>query len=203
MDEKKLKQFLTLTKPDIKFDPHRPGFVQHEADEVDEFDEDIGISKRCSKRRIRTTNEGPAALNVTLNGVEIKADYSGESSDAREFNDVSKSQEDGINEQHDLMPWVNSNQRSDICQCQKFKGQEYEDEAAGRRWKWQPSQKWKKSKMIIDQQGDDNENEGARTQVKEQIEMNTGFSTLLALGQRNLYDTPREALIKRYEKIQL
>jgi hypothetical protein len=48
---------------------------------------------------------GPGVLNVTLDGVEIKAEYDGESSDDREFNDLSKSQlqKDGINEQHALM----------------------------------------------------------------------------------------------------
>ena len=70
---KHLKQFIALTKPDIKFDPHGLGFVQLEADKLDEIGEDIGISKRRSKwRGIRTTNEGQAVLNVTLNGVEIK-----------------------------------------------------------------------------------------------------------------------------------
>ena len=52
--------------------------------------------------------------------------------------------------------------------------------------------------MVIEQ-GDTNENEQA--QVKEHIEMITAFAdTLLALGQRNIYDTAREVLIKRYGK---
>jgi CD2 antigen cytoplasmic tail-binding protein 2 len=334
MNEKRLKQF-ALTKSDTKFHPHRPGFVQHEAAEVDEFGEDIGISKRRSKRRrIRTTNQGPGALSVNLNGVEIKTDYGGESSDDGEFNSPSKSaNEDGmLNKERELNAFGKLKPKEvRFVNANTFNGQEYEDEEedvqdkeeflpstpppsfaeeiideevgysricppqivafnlreeeeegafledgsyfrkaadplthqdawldgmtkgqterareardkqqlllneklnkeeakesatveqlldrvlpllkndetplqalarlnTGKRRKWQPSQKWKKSKMIIDQQGDANESEQA--QVKEQIETITVFAdTLLTLGQRNVYDTPREVLIRRY-----
>jgi hypothetical protein len=334
MNDKRLKQFSALTKSDTRFNTHRPGFLQHEDAEVDEFGEDVGISKKRSKRRrIRTANEGPTVLSITVNGVEIKGDYEGESSDDGDFNAPSKSAKDDhiLNTKGDLNAFGKLKPKEvKFVSADAFKGQEYEKEEdiqdkeeflpstpppsfaeeiidedvgysricpsqivafnlreeeeegafiedgsyirkaadplahqdawldgmtkgqteralearlkqqlimteklnkeeaeelvtveqlldrvlpllkygetplqalarlnTGKRRKWQPSQKWKKSKMIIDQQGDVNEIEQA--QVKEQIEAITVFAdTLLILGQRNVYDTPREVLIRRY-----
>lgn len=64
--------------------------------------------------------------------------------------------------------------------------------------KWQPSQKWKKSKMQVDQETVSEEETG---KVKEQIENITASADkMLALGNLNVYSTPRERLVMMYQE---
>lgn len=66
--------------------------------------------------------------------------------------------------------------------------------------KWQPSQKWKKSKMTIDQEGATNSEKDANT-AKEMIETITAHADrLLSAGNMNIYSTPRERLIVLYQR---
>jgi CD2 antigen cytoplasmic tail-binding protein 2 len=64
--------------------------------------------------------------------------------------------------------------------------------------KWQPSQKWKKSKMQVDRE-DISEEDAEK--VKEQIEaITSACDKLLALGNSNIYSTSRERLIMLYQE---
>jgi CD2 antigen cytoplasmic tail-binding protein 2 len=69
----------------------------------------------------------------------------------------------------------------------------------GKKKKWQPSQKWKKSKMTyIDEESTAVQDENAK--IKEQVEEITSHADkLLALGNANIYSTPRERLIMLYQ----
>ena len=69
----------------------------------------------------------------------------------------------------------------------------------GKKKKWQPSQRWKKSKMIVDQETSVSEEEARK--VKEQIEAITAAADkMLALGNLNIYSSPREKLIRLYQE---
>ena len=69
----------------------------------------------------------------------------------------------------------------------------------GKKKKWQPSQKWKKSKMLVDQETAVSEEDAAK--VKEQIEAITAAADkMLALGNLNVYSSPREMLIRLYQE---
>lgn len=66
--------------------------------------------------------------------------------------------------------------------------------------KWQPSQKWKKSKMAVDETTEDAKEEEDPVKLKEQIEMITAAADkLLALGTMNIYSLARERLIMLYQ----
>jgi CD2 antigen cytoplasmic tail-binding protein 2 len=65
----------------------------------------------------------------------------------------------------------------------------------GKKKKWQPSQKWKKSKMAVDEPVTE-EREEDPAKLKEQIEMITSAADkLLSLGTMNIYSIARERLI--------
>jgi CD2 antigen cytoplasmic tail-binding protein 2 len=69
----------------------------------------------------------------------------------------------------------------------------------GKKKKWQPSQKWKKSKMVIDTQDRTAEEEADR--VKEHIEAITAYAdSLLTLGNQDIYSTRREKLVMLYQE---
>jgi CD2 antigen cytoplasmic tail-binding protein 2 len=69
----------------------------------------------------------------------------------------------------------------------------------GKKKKRQPSQKWKKSKMT-DVSEDNAAAEEGNLKLKEQIEAITSHADkLLALGNINIYSTPRERLIMLYQ----
>jgi CD2 antigen cytoplasmic tail-binding protein 2 len=69
----------------------------------------------------------------------------------------------------------------------------------GKKKKWQPSQKWKKSKMT-DVNEDNAAAEEENLKLKELIEVITSHADkLLALGNINIYSTPRERLIMLYQ----
>lgn len=65
--------------------------------------------------------------------------------------------------------------------------------------KWQPSQKWKKSKMDVDSEQSAAKEEAAK--VKKQIEEITAHADhILNLGNQSVYSTPRERLIMLYQE---
>ena len=69
----------------------------------------------------------------------------------------------------------------------------------GKKKKRQLSQKWKKLKMVIDQEGSIDQEEMGK--VKEQIEAITASAdNMLALGNLNIYSTRRERLIMLYQE---
>jgi CD2 antigen cytoplasmic tail-binding protein 2 len=64
----------------------------------------------------------------------------------------------------------------------------------GKKKKWQPSQKWKKSKMAVDEAPVEEAEDPAK--LKEQIELITSAADkLLSLGTMNIYSIARERLI--------
>jgi CD2 antigen cytoplasmic tail-binding protein 2 len=66
----------------------------------------------------------------------------------------------------------------------------------GKKKKWQPSQKWKKSKMAVDEPATEEQQEQDPTKLKEQIEMITSAADkLLSRGTMNIYSIARERLI--------
>ena len=69
----------------------------------------------------------------------------------------------------------------------------------GKKKKWQPSQKWKKSKMAVE--SDTTVSDEDTTRVKEQIEEITAQADyLLNLGDQTIYSTPRERLIMLFQE---
>lgn len=64
--------------------------------------------------------------------------------------------------------------------------------------KWQPSQKWKKSKMMVDAEGDGADEDA--TKVKEQIEGITAYADrLLSMGSMQIYSLKRERMIMLFQ----